>query len=133
MRIFCPSRSVLLRRKGVADNTGIGNVNLAKAAQPPSSVAFSARGRELALTSRTRAVASRVIAILRIMSALVPLLLALLGFAIAGPALVVAFVTAHVWLAATILLRLGNGDYVKAVLWGCMLAAVVHLDVSWLL
>jgi hypothetical protein len=62
------------------------------------------------------------------MSAVVSLLLALLGFAIAGPALLVAFVAAHVWLAATILLRLGAGHYVRAALWLCILAALISLD-----
>ena len=60
-----------------------------------------------------------------------PLLFALLCFAIAGPALVVAFVAAHVWLAAAILLRLGAGQYVKAALWCCVLAALVCIDVSY--
>ena len=59
-----------------------------------------------------------------------PLLFALLCFAIARPALVVAFVAAHVWLAAAILLRLGAGQYVKAALWFLILAALVSVDVS---
>lgn len=58
----------------------------------------------------------------------VPLLLALLCFAVAGPALVVAFVALHVWLAATIVLRLIAGAYVRAVLWGGVLAALFHID-----
>ena len=61
-----------------------------------------------------------------------PLLFALLCFAIAGSALVAAFVAAHVWLAATIVLRLFAGEYVRAVLWFCILASLVHIDVSWL-
>jgi hypothetical protein len=64
------------------------------------------------------------------MSAVMSLLLALLGFAIAGPALLVAFVAAHVWLATTIVLRLCAGAYVRAALWCCILAALVAIDVS---
>ena len=59
-----------------------------------------------------------------------PLLFALLCFAIAVPALLVAFVAAHIWLAATIVLRLGAGAYVRAALWCCVLAALISIDVS---
>ena len=57
-----------------------------------------------------------------------PLLFAMLGFAIAAYAFVVVFVAAHLWLAATIVLRLGEGNYVRAVLWGCVLVWLVHID-----
>ena len=62
--------------------------------------------------------------------AVVPLSFAALCFAIAGPALFAGFIAAHVWLAATILLRLCTGAYVKAGLWLRLLAALVYLDVN---
>ena len=62
--------------------------------------------------------------------AVVPLLFALVCFAIAVPALLVAFVAAHAWLAATVLQRLGAGAYLRAALWLCVLAALIAVDVS---
>ncbi len=59
-----------------------------------------------------------------------PLLFALLCFVIATPALLAAFAAAHVWLAATVLLRLGAGAYVRAVLWFCALVYLIAFDVS---
>jgi len=53
----------------------------------------------------------------------VPLLFALLCFVLAGLAL--ALIAAHIWLAATILLRLCEGKYVRAALWSCVFAFLV--------
>ena len=35
------------------------------------------------------------------------------------------------WLAATILLRLSEGRYVRAALWSCVLAFLVNIDAIW--
>ena len=53
------------------------------------------------------------------------LLLAMTGFAIAVYSFFVVFVAVHIWLAATILLRLCEGSYVRAALWSCVLAFLV--------
>ncbi len=60
--------------------------------------------------------------------AVVPLLFAALCFAIAVPALVVAFVAAHLWLTATIVLRLSTGRTVRATLWLGVLVALIAFD-----
>jgi hypothetical protein len=59
-----------------------------------------------------------------------PLLITFIGFAIAVPALLVAFVAAHLWLAATIVLRLGTGQYVRAALWFYILGTLVTFDIG---
>lgn len=61
---------------------------------------------------------------------IVPLLFALLCFAIAGPALIVAVIALHIWLVAVIVQRLCAGRYVRTALWSCILAALVCIDVS---
>ncbi len=50
------------------------------------------------------------------------LLFAMLCFAIAAYSFFVVFVAVHIWLVATILLRLSEGSYVRAALWSCVLA-----------
>ena len=56
------------------------------------------------------------------------LLLALFCFIVAGFAFFAAFIIVQIWLAATILLRLSEGSYVRAVVWSCVLAFLVHVD-----
>jgi hypothetical protein len=56
-----------------------------------------------------------------------PLLFALFCFAIAGFALFAAFIAVHIWLAATILLRVSEHSYVRAALWSCVLAFLALL------
>jgi hypothetical protein len=56
-----------------------------------------------------------------------PLLIALFCFIIAAYSFFVAFVAAQIWLAATILLRLCEGKFVRAALWACVLAFLVSL------
>src|SRR5262245_21168133 len=48
------------------------------------------------------------------------LVLALFCFVIAGFAFFAAFMAVQIWLAATILLRLSEGSYVRAALWSCV-------------
>jgi hypothetical protein len=62
----------------------------------------------------------------------VPLLFAMLCLAIAAYSFFVVFVAVHIWLVATILLRLCEAKYVRAALWFCILAWLVHVDVIWL-
>ena len=50
-----------------------------------------------------------------------PLLFALFCFVMAGFAFFAAFIAVQIWLAATILLRLSEGSYVRASLWSCVL------------
>ena len=59
------------------------------------------------------------------------LLLALFCFVIAGFAFFMAFIAVQIWLAATILLRLCEGRYVRAALWSCVLAFLVNIDAIW--
>ena len=59
------------------------------------------------------------------------LLLALFCFVMAGFAFFAAFITMQLWLAATILLRLCEGKYVRAAVWFCVLAFFVHIDANW--
>ena len=59
------------------------------------------------------------------------LLLALFCFIVAGFAFFVAFIAVQIWLAATILLRLCEGRYVRAALWSCVLAFLVNIDANW--
>jgi hypothetical protein len=59
------------------------------------------------------------------------LLLSLFGFVIAGFAFFAAFIAVQIWLAATILLRLSEGSYVRAALWSCVLAFLVNIDAIW--
>jgi hypothetical protein len=61
-----------------------------------------------------------------------PLLFAMLCFAIAAYSFFVVFVAVHIWLVATILLRLCEGKYVRAALWSFILAWLVNLDAIWL-
>jgi len=56
------------------------------------------------------------------------ILLSIVCFIIAAYAFLAAFIAAHIWLAATILLRLSEGRYVRAVLWSCVLAFFVNID-----
>jgi hypothetical protein len=56
------------------------------------------------------------------------LLLAMLCFAIAAYSFFVVFVAVHIWLVATILLRLCDGKYIRAALWSCVLAFLINLD-----
>ena len=60
-----------------------------------------------------------------------PLLLALFCFVMAGFAFFAAFIAVQIWLAATILLRLSEGRYVRAALWSCVLAFLVNIDANW--
>ena len=53
------------------------------------------------------------------------LLSSLICFVIAGFAFFAAFIAVHIWLAATILLRLSEGRYVRATLWSCALVFLV--------
>jgi hypothetical protein len=62
----------------------------------------------------------------------VPLLFAMFCLAIAAYSFFVVFVAVHIWLAATGLLRLLEGKYIRAALWFCILAWLVHIDVIWL-
>lgn len=55
------------------------------------------------------------------------LLFALLCFIVAGFAFYVAFIAAQIWCAATILLRLCEGRYIRAALWSCVLGFLVSL------
>jgi hypothetical protein len=57
-----------------------------------------------------------------------PLLFALFCFVMAGFAFFAAFIAAQIWLAATILLRLSEGSYVRAAFWSCVLALFVRID-----
>ena len=59
------------------------------------------------------------------------LLFSLFCFVIAGYAFFVAFIAVQIWLAATILLRLCEGKYVRAVLWSCVLAILINIDAHW--
>jgi hypothetical protein len=59
------------------------------------------------------------------------LLFALFCFVVAGFAFFAAFIAVHIWLAATILLRLSEGSYVRAALWSCVLAFLVNIDAIW--
>jgi hypothetical protein len=58
---------------------------------------------------------------------IMPLQFALFCFVVAGFALYAAFITAQVWLAATILLRLCEGNYVRATLWFSVLTFLVFV------
>ena len=60
-----------------------------------------------------------------------PLLFALFCFVMAGFAFFAAFIAVQIWLAATILLRLSEGSYVRAALWSCVLAFLVNIDANW--
>ena len=59
------------------------------------------------------------------------LLFSLFCFIIAGFAFFAAFIAVQIWLAATILLRLSEGRYVRAALWSCVLAFLVNIDAIW--
>ena len=59
------------------------------------------------------------------------LLLALFCFIVAGFAFFAAFIIVQIWLAATILLRLSEGRYIRAALWSCVLAFLVNIDANW--
>jgi hypothetical protein len=63
-------------------------------------------------------------------SAVMPLLFALLCFAIAVPALLAALVAAHVWLATTIVLRFLAGAYVRAALWFGVLVVLICIELA---
>jgi hypothetical protein len=56
------------------------------------------------------------------------ILLAMLGLAITFIAFWVVVVSAHIWLLATILMRVCEGIYVRAVVWSCILAWLVYID-----
>ena len=59
------------------------------------------------------------------------LLFSLICFVIAGFAFFTAFIAVQIWLAATILLRLSEGRYIRAALWSCVLAFLVNIDANW--
>jgi|RhiMetStandDraft_4_1073278.scaffolds.fasta_scaffold598213_1 hypothetical protein len=59
------------------------------------------------------------------------LLFSLFCVIIAGYAFFAAFIAVQIWLAATILLRLCEGKYVRAALWCCVLAFLVNIDADW--
>jgi hypothetical protein len=59
------------------------------------------------------------------------ILFSLFCFIIAWAAFSVAFIAAHIWLVATIVLRLCEGKYIKAALWSCVLAFLIHIDAIW--
>ena len=59
------------------------------------------------------------------------ILFSLFCFTIAGASFFVAFIAVQIWLAATILLRLSKGSYVRAALWSCVLAFLVNIDAIW--
>jgi hypothetical protein len=58
-------------------------------------------------------------------------LFALFCFIIAGFAFFAAFIAVQIWLAATILVRLCEGRYIRAALWSCVLAFLVNIDANW--
>jgi hypothetical protein len=58
------------------------------------------------------------------------LLLALFCFIIAAYAFFAAFIAVQIWLAATIALRASEGRYVRAALWSCVLAFLIHIDAN---
>jgi hypothetical protein len=60
-------------------------------------------------------------------AAVMPLLFAMLCFAIAAFSFFVAFVAAHIWLAATVILRLLEGKFLQAASWSCLLAFLISL------
>jgi hypothetical protein len=43
---------------------------------------------------------------------------------------VVVFIAVQIWLAAQIALRLCEGKFIRAALWSCVLAFLVHIDVA---
>jgi hypothetical protein len=53
---------------------------------------------------------------------IVPLLFAMLCFAIAAYSFFMVFVAMHIWLVATILLRLCERKFIRAALWSSVLA-----------
>ena len=59
------------------------------------------------------------------------LLFSLICFIIAAYAFFVAFIAVQIWLAATILLRLSEGRYVRAAVCACVLAFLVNIDAIW--
>jgi hypothetical protein len=56
------------------------------------------------------------------------LLFSLFCFIVAAYAFFAAFIALQIWLAATILLRLTEGRYIRAALWSCVLAFLVSID-----
>jgi uncharacterized YccA/Bax inhibitor family protein len=56
-----------------------------------------------------------------------PILFALFCFVMAGFAFFAAFIAAQIWLAATILLRICEGSYIRAAIWSCILALLVFV------
>ena len=58
------------------------------------------------------------------------LLFAMVCFAIMTVAFAIAYICAHIWLIATIALRLSEGQWFRAMAWTCILAVLIYIDVQ---
>jgi hypothetical protein len=58
------------------------------------------------------------------------LLFSLICFIIAAFAFFVAFIAVQIWLAATLVLRLCEGKYIRVAVWSCVLAFLVNIDTN---
>jgi hypothetical protein len=58
------------------------------------------------------------------------LMFAMVCFAIMTVASTVAYICAHIWLVATIALRLAERQWFRAMAWTCILAVLIYIDVQ---
>lgn len=58
------------------------------------------------------------------------MLFAMVCFAIMTVAFTIAYICAHIWLIATIALRLSEGQWFRAMAWTCILAVLIYIDVQ---
>ena len=58
------------------------------------------------------------------------IIFAIVCFVIAAVSFSIAYACAHIWLIATLLLRLCEGKWIRAGWWALLLALLIHIDIQ---